>query len=87
MDQCKFEPPLTRKLCDEKLDDFLQHPYHINIPCHSQGVERCVKLVTEASGMVYGADARDGYIRAIVKSRQFMPSLQTKQDFSTPTVD
>lgn len=86
IDQCKFEPPMTRKLSDEELNNFMQHPYHIDIPCHSQGVERCVKLVTEASGMVYGADARDGYIRAVLKSRQFMPLYESKQDFSAPKV-
>jgi len=87
VDQCKFEPPMTSKLTDEELDSIVQQRYQVNIPCHSQGVERCVRLVTEASGMVYGADARDGYIRAVVKSRQFMPSFQSKQDFSAPTLD
>ena len=87
VDQCKFEPPMTTKLSNEDLDSFLQHPYEINIPCHSQGVERCVKLVTEASSTVYGRDARDGYIRAVVRSRQCMPSFESKQDFSAPALD
>lgn len=41
--------------------------------------ERCVRMVTEASKAFYGMDARDGYIRAIIKSRGFKPSLKTKQ--------
>ena len=63
------EPPLTKNISDEDLKllvasgdtpvvDFPQ------FPCHTQAVERCVKLVTEASAAVCGAPARDGFIRA-----------------------
>jgi hypothetical protein len=76
-----FEPPLSSQLSDEELDQIMELPYSSSIPCHSQGVERCVKLVTEASGAVYGFESRDGYIRAVVKSRDFMPSFESKQDF------
>lgn len=85
MDQCKFEPPLTAILCDEEPDIIVQRPYTVDVPCHSQGVERCVRMVTEASSAVYGMDARDGYIRAVVKSREFMPSFETKQEFCAPS--
>jgi len=38
---------------------------YINIfPCHTQAVERAVKLVTDASTAVCGESARDGFIRA-----------------------
>ena len=84
MDQCTYEPPLTKTLSDEELQKIVQQPFSVDIPCHSQGVERCVRMVTEASNAVYGMDARDGYIRAVVKSRDFMPSFDTKQDFCAP---
>ena len=87
MDQCTFEPPLTKMLSDEELMNIVQQPLSVDIPCHSQGVERCVRMVTEASNAVYGMDSRDGYIRAVVKSRNFMPSFDTKQDFCAPVDD
>ncbi|XP_031327610.1 uncharacterized protein LOC116158889 [Photinus pyralis] len=50
-------------------------------PCHSQAVERGVKLVTEASSAVCGSKARDGYIRARIKSRTEVPKFDTKSQF------
>ncbi|GBN91769.1 hypothetical protein AVEN_21215-1 [Araneus ventricosus] len=38
------------------------------LPCHTQAVERCIKLVTEDSIKVCGREARNGYIRATLKS-------------------
>ncbi|KAJ8888132.1 hypothetical protein PR048_007619, partial [Dryococelus australis] len=32
-------------------------------PCHTQVVERCVKLITEASQKVVGSNLRDGFTR------------------------
>ena len=37
--------------------------------CHTQAVERCVKLVTEASLEDSGVKARDGFIRVRLESR------------------
>src|SRR5580698_9417269 len=37
-------------------------------PCHTQAVERCVKLVTDSSMAVRGAVLRDGFIRMRLKS-------------------
>lgn len=81
LEECLLEPPLTSALPDEELDKVVQQSYSSDIPCHSQGVERCVRMVTEASNAVYGAESRDGYIRAVIKSRSCMPSFETKQDF------
>ncbi|GBN46834.1 hypothetical protein AVEN_228689-1 [Araneus ventricosus] len=50
-------------------------------PCHTQAVERCIKLVTEASNKACGHEARDGYIRATLKSRSIMPNFSKKSDF------
>ena len=57
-----------------------------SFPCHTQGVERCIKLVTEASVEVCGYDGRDGYIRARFASRQIMPSFNTKSQFQTKKI-
>ncbi|GBN03242.1 hypothetical protein AVEN_229021-1 [Araneus ventricosus] len=50
-------------------------------PCHTQAVERCIKLVTEASNKVCGREARDGSIRATLKSTSVMLNISKKSDF------
>ena len=52
------------------------------LPCHTQSVERIVKIVTEVSVRVADEIRRDGYIRAILKSRSEMPKFVQKKDFS-----
>jgi hypothetical protein len=85
--ECSFEPPLTMLLSNEELDKIVDVRFTVDIPCHSQAVERSVKMVTEASKSVYGFDARDGYIRAVLKSRHFMSTFQSKQDFCCASSD
>ncbi|PHT39498.1 hypothetical protein BC332_34937 [Capsicum chinense] len=64
-------PPLLNHLSNTDLrrlvtsDERRYEPF----PCHTQAVERGVKLVTDAAIKVYGAEARDGYIRAKVFAR------------------
>lgn len=53
----------------------------LRFPCHSQAIERCVKLVTEASSKVCGPEARDGFIRSQIVSRQALPKFNTKVEF------
>lgn len=84
-------PPLLRSLTDDNirkmigdktfsaLDDMEFHLF----PCHTQPVERCVKLVTEASNSVVGHEARDGFIRAKIYSREILPRFETKADYNT----
>jgi len=43
-------------------------------------------MVTEASSQVYGMDARDGYIKARIKSREMTPSFKSKQHFRSNRV-
>ena len=50
-------------------------------PCHTQAVERCVKVVTEASAAVCDEKSRDGFIRTRLASRELMPTLESKRDF------
>src|SRR6218665_3596513 len=51
-------------------------------PCHTQAVERHVKLVTEAATAVCGQNSRDGFIRVRVVYQQLMPTFKSKRDFS-----
>ncbi|KAJ8869463.1 hypothetical protein PR048_028454, partial [Dryococelus australis] len=48
-------------------------------PCHTQAVERCVKLVPEASTKVCGREARDSDIRSTLLSRSVKPDLSKSE--------
>ena len=50
-------------------------------PCHTQNVERMVKIVTEVSLTACSEEARDGIIRTKLKSRKDIPRFETKKDF------
>ncbi len=50
-------------------------------PCHLQAVERCVKLVTEATAAVCGNESRDGFIRSKITSRTVLPKFETKGQY------
>ncbi|XP_031339102.1 uncharacterized protein LOC116167737 isoform X2 [Photinus pyralis] len=80
-----YEPPITQKYTDsEILQKITSANFKVTVeefPCHSQAVERGVKLVTEASSAVCGSKARDGYIRARIKSRTEVPKFDTKSQF------
>ncbi|KAK2578323.1 hypothetical protein KPH14_012624 [Odynerus spinipes] len=76
-------PPILFKYSNEELirivqnndlqvDDFL---------CHTQAVERCVKSVTEVSQRVIGPEARHGFIKNRIESRNQMPSFNYKSQF------
>ncbi|GBL98681.1 hypothetical protein AVEN_19724-1 [Araneus ventricosus] len=56
----------------------------VKFPCHTQGVELCVKLVTEASQKAVGSNYRDGFIRTTLLSRSSMPSFSSKSYFKVP---
>ena len=77
------EPPLNRDITVEEIDgliDSKEKKEFPHLPCHTQAVERCVKLVTEAS-LGCGQISRDGFIRSRIESRQKMPSSETKRQF------
>lgn len=75
------EPPLTRAFAEAEITAIIDNPLSIpSYPLHTQGVERYIKLVTDASATVFGEEARDGYIRTVSYSRLLLPSLETKDD-------
>ena len=56
------EPPLTRDISDAEIEQFVASgASEVKIidfprfPCHTQSIERCVKLVTETSAVVCGS--------------------------------
>ena len=81
------EPPVTMSISDDDLREFVREPTTPVItsdryPCHTQAVEKCVKVVTEASQSVCGKNRRDSFIRTRLESRAKMPVLETKWDFN-----
>lgn len=82
------DPPILAHITDEEIEMFvaggsvpaIDFPKY---PCHTQAVERCVKLVTEAASSVCGVRARDGFIRVRLESREIMPYFNTKSDYRT----
>lgn len=80
------EPPVMMDMTNNELKDMISAQISPSVifprfPCHTQAVERCVKLVTEASAAVCGETSRHGFIRARIASRQLMPKLETKSDY------
>lgn len=78
------EPPLTKSMPDEQLREIMTNdtvPKFDHFPCHTQAVERCVKLITEASSKVCGEKSRDGYIRAKLDARKDLPKFDNKEQY------
>lgn len=87
------EPPLTMKFSLQDLKDIAENGENsvlwqseqITIPCHTQAVERCVKMVTECSAQVT-SKRRDGAILAKLKSRSIMPEFTSKSKYKLQTI-
>ena len=80
------EPPVTSGISDDDLLKFINTKETPSIafprlPCLTQAVVRCIKMVTEASAAVCGAERRDEYIKVKMKSRGIMPFFNTKSDY------
>ena len=70
------EPPLTRNLTDAELESVIENAWQVPLySCHTQAVERAIKVVSDASSQVYGETERDGFIRQHVRSRKLMPKI------------
>lgn len=89
MDRELSSPPLLNEISDHEIELHIKSGEVPNwstkfksFPVHTQAVERCVKLVTEASGKVCGAESRDGFIRTTLLSRSTMPSFTHKSQFN-----
>lgn len=77
-------PPLISDLNSETLANLYRSDIGNvikQIPCHSQAVERSVKLVTEAASSVTD-DNRHGFILNKLSSRKKMPKFDSKNDFA-----
>lgn len=81
------EPPLTCSLSTSEVKNFINTPMKVpNWPCHTQSIERVVKMVTEASAKYFSQEKRDGGIRAQETSRRLMSKNESKQDLCNLTM-
>ena len=79
-----YEPAATLLLSESNLHEIIKTDFKMNIakfPCHSQAVERHIKLVTEASATVCVQETRDSFIRTQIQSRKGIPKFESKQQF------
>ena len=80
------EPTVTMNMTNNELKDMISAQISPSaifplFPCHTQAVERCVKLVTEASASVCGETSQHGFVQARVASCQLMPKIDSECDY------
>lgn len=80
------EPPLTKHIPSAEIEKMAEMGGFVesklwNLPCHTQAVERAVKIVSEASSSVCGTKSRDGFIRTTLASRKLMPNFENKAKY------
>ncbi|KAG7172364.1 hypothetical protein Hamer_G031161, partial [Homarus americanus] len=77
-----LEPPLTTSLTSQELRNLKETPMQVpKWPSHTQSVERCVKMVTEAAGHVYSHERREGYLFQISCVKRQTEELLGNKDF------
>ena len=66
-----YESILTCHLSNREIQDLIMRPLELPpFPSHTQSVERLVREVTDACGLISGHERRDGFIRARMASRK-----------------
>ena len=79
-------PPMLRSLTSYEVEVWaneevpVKYPL-LKIPCHSQAVERHIRLVSDASLKSSSVEQRDGMIRATIHSREKIPRFSSKKDY------
>ena len=79
--QWEIIPPILNAMSEAEIKNLIYNPLELRHDCHSQNVERHIKLVTEASLAVVGHDRRDGLIRNKIRSRKLMKTFVSKSNF------
>ena len=79
------EPVGTLEFSLDQIQEFISNKTIPNIaefPSHTQSVERAVKMVTEASTIVYGFDNRHRTILTKILSRKLRPNFASKCSYN-----
>ena len=72
-------PPVLRDIVTGVI---AQLPRSFSFPCHTQPVERMIRVVTEASLQVVGQVSRDGLIKSRLQARSQRSKFNTKKDYT-----
>ncbi|CAH1101614.1 unnamed protein product [Psylliodes chrysocephalus] len=80
-------PPLLSTATDVDIREFINDTGicpvdFLSFSCHTQAIERRVKVVTEASNSVISYDSRDGFICAMIHSRTILPQFNTMAEYN-----
>lgn len=82
-DNILSEPPFTKNIPYDYLKEYLELDTlpisDPKIPCHIQGTERCIQLLTTVSRRVT-AKNREAVMGVTIESRKKIPRLESKQD-------
>ena len=75
-------PYIIECLSADEVDSTLQQPHIFpSFPVHTQSVERAVKLVSEASLIVEGAERRHGQILSVMEARMIWLAFENMKDY------
>ena len=81
LDDAISEPPLTCSLITTELWKIIVSLMDVpKWPCHTQSVERVIKMVTEASAKYFSHEKRDGGIRGQDEWWRMMSKNDSKKD-------
>ena len=88
----RTSPPRLRDIRDDEIEAAIEVPQKWTLekytyPCHTQSVERQIKVVTETAASVFGGLRRDGYIRAKLASRKEVLHFGSKKDWKLRVVN
>ncbi len=80
------EPPLTMEIPTSTISNYIQmrkppKTLFEEYPCHTQGVERYIPLISHATEKVT-KEQQDGYILATLEARKKNPSFKTKYQYN-----
>ena len=76
------EPRILARLTAEQLEEAISVPLEFpNFPCHSQSVERTVKIVSEVTQQVFGEESQRDRIESILACRKARPVFQAKKNY------
>ncbi|GBP05516.1 Kynurenine formamidase [Eumeta japonica] len=80
--ETNFDPPILKNKTNDELIQIIEKKgdetmLFLRLPCHTQAVERSVKIVTEAAMSACDKKARDGIIHAKLASRKAMPKFDS----------
>ena len=75
-------PPLLQQFSDEDIIDALKKRLQIpKVPCHTQSVERAIRLLKEAVIQYQTYESRHGHMLATLQSRNNFGTFDSKHQY------